>query len=452
MPTFALETWMWTQRVFLGHRRLQHLAVALGLGACNDSVPITTAFCGGFGEAKAEFASTPSGYAPTVFVVEPGLAPRMSALIAASVRQMITGDSDGDGRQDEWAYPKAQIAIVSTSDLFPLLSSLDCTPAPGLPCPPTKLANALYQYAPYGYADDVDAFLDAVDCLAANLDHAGDACTSQFIRRETEDLRYANVVIITDRDLCDATDPACKDEPMRKLVSGFPRVDLVVAVPADLLDDASYEQLQPSDYYARILGDPRMAKGAGPLSCGDVSAEPARNFVSVFSHDDSSFGALLSLCSTTAKALVDRDEDMCGAYVDAVRLNIFSDTRIEADGRAACKVLETLPPTGRITHCAQLSDHGRSLDSIRADGRETCSWTQISPDAAMRGPQEGFYLVNGPWTHPAPDQRTREDFTPPCYGIADSPGPHLEYTPGTPFIAGSTRIIDCVLDHGGRCQ
>lgn len=78
--------------------------------------------------------------------------------------------------------------------------------------------------------------------------------------------------------------------------------------------------------------------------------------------------------------------DDCSQFYPSGGHSLGLDTdrfEVEADGRFACQLFETLPSTGPITRCAQLESYGRRFEAIASDsGREVCEVEQVRQDEA----------------------------------------------------------------------
>lgn len=434
-------------------------AAGHALVACESPVPVTTDLCGGHGEFASEIGIGSRGGYDLVFVIEAGLAERVSSWVEAVVRQLVTGDADSDRRQDHHAEPFLRVAVLLPDEVPALLAFQQCSAQPGVACSSTELAHAAYRYRPYGYGDDPDAFLESVRCRLANVGRAS-ACPPAPEPESVRESRpfaqtWADVVVVTDRDLCAAGDATCAEDPLRALLAGQRaiRVNWVAGVPADLLNDEGQRRLEidRSDYLMQLASDPRLADDAAPLDCAGGEAEPARRLLQALSSDEDD-GSLLSLCALDARALIDRTYFTCGGFADASPLFYgIDDVRFAADGRARCDLLEILPADGPITRCEQLLDFGRStVDDVAQDeGRETCRLEQLVIDGGAPPSGYGFFYTPGPTESPAGRMPARSDFLPPCFGVIDGPAARFELTAETEAITDSTLLLRCELTHGG---
>lgn len=129
----------------------------------------------------------------------------------------------------------------------------------------------------------------------------------------------------------------------------------------------------------------------------------------------------------------------------------------DADGRAQCQVLETLPSDGAITRCAQLDDFGRSFHHIDDDGRQVCAIDQLlTDDDGVPEDGYGFYYyvydargAQGERGQPTtlnffPLPTPTPDFPPTC-GVPTESGPYLLMSENTPFITSSIIESHCAL-------
>lgn len=263
---------------------------------------------------------------------------------------------------------------------------------------------------------------------------------------------WAEVVVITDRDLCAAEDPACAGDPLRALLD-FDLMDssivsLIAGLPPDLVDEASLSALD-IDREARLAAiatDSRLADDAEPIACDGVVADPAGRIVrELASH--SHRGALLSLCALDAETLLDRTYYYCQGGADGAWITPPADVSVQPDGKVACELLETLPEEGPITHCDQLSQFGRGPDFSGDDGRETCALDQLVAEGGVVPSGYGFFHTAQPITARPDRPPVRGDFLRPCFGLIPSRLPHIELSPETALIAGSRLTMRCQLDH-----
>jgi hypothetical protein len=319
------------------------LAVGFAAG-CREDVPITTEP----GQMQDELHSTLTwgAWSDTVLLeLEPSERAGSTDAALALIREMVTGDSDGDGTADHFAYPHLRVAVVTSAWADGFFANACDAPAP---CSVTPQLVG-YDWFPYGFAPaSPEPFLDQVRCLLSS-DPA--ACA------EPNDLTLAPYfVVVTADDL--ATKP-----------------------------------------YAEILDSP------GSVDYGSWSPR-----------------------------------------IDRV---LFDD-----DGRVQCTLRETLPTSGPITHCDQLSAFGRTFDHVDADGRDVCEIEQLAPDVGTGTPDGyGFYYYEG-------DQPPLLTLVPmavpyPEFGLGCSCGVFYDYGHGqllmkmnSPFVPESTTNLRCALTPG----
>lgn len=189
--------------------------------------------CGGFpattqGECRqGELATEVSFYDPgedVLLIIEPALAEQLRPRLLALLRAMATGDTDDLPGKDVWVPSSLRVAAITPQAAARLVAEARCADesseqAPE--CPHTSVPFARYSGAPYGFADDADAFAEHVLCL---LGSAPEACASP---QEPGELAFGTSVLVwlvTTRDACDpfGFESDC-DQALSSLVEGFTR-------------------------------------------------------------------------------------------------------------------------------------------------------------------------------------------------------------------------------------
>lgn len=321
-------------------------SLALVLCACTQDVPITTE--PGRMHGELQWTLTGGRFSTTVLLVlEPSERAASTEAALALVREMVTGDSDGDGIADHSAYPRLRVAVVTSEWADGFFASACVAPAPCSVMPQV----AGYDWYPYGFAPaSPEPFFVQVRCLLSD-------------------------------------DPASCTVP----------------------DEA---ELGPS---------------FSPVTASDLAT---KTYAEIF----------------YTGGFVD-----FGPWSPPVDRVLFRD-----DGLVECTLQETLPDSGPITRCDQLTDFGRIFDHVDADGRDVCAIQQLAPDFGETTPEgHGFYYYEGTTT--PPDLSLIPVAVPyPEFGLACSCGvfyqsghPHLLMTLGTPFVPESTINLHCALDADG---
>lgn len=138
----------------------------------------------------------------------------------------------------------------------------------------------------------------------------------------------------------------------------------------------------------------------------------------------------------------------CVLQLDLAANSNLNDVAFDDDGLVRCTVTETLPSTGPITRCEQLTDAGRTLLRVDDAGREVCSLAQVGTNAdGSPGTGRGFYFYDGdmPPHDGAFTRPTASPDRPTTCGVYFSPGRYLLQTPATPFVWGSEITERCTL-------
>lgn len=287
--------------------------------ACTEE-PLTTidARCG-HGEATFELA-TYAADRDVIVVIDREQARAVEPRLRALVSALITGAVDDGGERVLRHDQSIRLSIATPAQLAD--NSSTGTPLPFL----------RYQNAPYGYADDLEAFLDRLPCLYGPM-------------------------------------PASCAEADSELAPGIAYADFIL-VGTDESNEGTIALIASSVYEY----EGRIAQVA-------IEAPDYRP-------------ALFELT------------DCSHAYPhDAVPLEVES-FKVEADGRFACRLFETLPATGPITRCSQLERYGRRLhETASNEGRETCEVEQVLPRDADTShgwliPFENDYRISWPEGEP----------------------------------------------------
>lgn len=142
-------------------RALTVIALSVALVGCTEDVPITTE--PGLMHDELHQTMRWGAWSETVLLVlEPSERAASTEAALAFIREMVTGDSDGDGVADHYAQPSLRVAVVTPEWVDGFFSN-DCD-APAA-CAVTP-AVAAYEWLPYGFAPaSPAAFLDHVRCL-----------------------------------------------------------------------------------------------------------------------------------------------------------------------------------------------------------------------------------------------------------------------------------------------
>lgn len=150
------------------------LVCALVLAACAEDVPITTEPDREYIEFVHTTALSQDLVTDLVVVLEPTERAAALPIVRERVRQLATGDADGDGVADHYAEPVLRVTALTPEDLrararqdpeYPQYWLPTCWLSP--PCF-TDTPSARYRFEPYGFAPPVDHLLTDVDCLLSD--------------------------------------------------------------------------------------------------------------------------------------------------------------------------------------------------------------------------------------------------------------------------------------------
>lgn len=424
------------------------LALALLLG-CADEPLTTQQGCSG-GELFREIAFfDPPG--ELLLIVEPELAERLRPRLLALLRAFATGEVDDVPGKDVWAASTARVGAVSIQAAEGVALEQRCLEAGNDPshCFHSPLPFVRYHGAPYGFADDPDAFAEQVLCL---LGPGADGCASAPEPDEPPfDSVPLQVWLITDQDSCDpfGGEQGC-DPQLNALVgtwrgnrmwgSGWWWPTLIAGFPADLTTVNAFHGVDDdrSRYLRQIASDPRMLAPRGADACegrGELSAEPARELLRTFG--DTGDGDM-SICADDYRPVLEMTS--CGGFFDGATWDLDPEQLArDADGRADCDFDEVLPAKGPIMHCAQLADFGRSAEPVAMDhGREVCRLDQLTPSDGAAGNGYGWYLADA-----SDRESVQPEPLPTCFGIILGNGLTPVYAHGTARVPNSSVRFRC---------
>lgn len=426
--------------------RLLAVPLLVASAGCSEATPTSQLGCG-FGEMRVEYAA-PAWRRDVLMVVEPELARALDRQLSGLVRAMVTGELDDVVGQDAWAVPHLRLGALGIDEARALWSALECAEGEGR-CPSVFVepSFARYRWAPHGYEDDVEAFVDVAMCLArGEADCEG---SPSLPDEQPFGSDFLDVVLVTHDDLCDPFDGRddCHRE-LDRLVRGWGEVPrwwprVIAGVPPDLTTaEAWHDAADRRVYLGRIHDDPRM-QASGEDVCagaGAITAVPAPELVRALAEAGD---GLVSICNDDYRPLLEMRE--CFGAIDYGALGFEGDrlSRLE-DGRYDCRMFEVLPAEGPVTRCAQLTDFGRSETLRVEDGREVCDVEQLSEEDALAGRGAGFYLSSD--ALPLESWPSRGNRRPPCTGYLG--GSSIPTLAGTQPIAGSTVRVHCTTSAG----
>lgn len=322
------------------------------LGGCGD-VPITAEPNRGVRETVNTYRVTDMSLVDIALVLEPAEREQARPWVRQLLRELLTGDADGDGTVDHHASSQVRVTVLTQAQL-----SAFTVPAENPDfvvsrcvrdgsCQPPE-PSATYQWLPYGFAPSIEAYLNTVDCL-----------------------------LTADATNCDVED------------NGMPW--------------------------------PAFETWVSPVTLADLEA------------------TITTLCVAL---------QTCALQIDVAADLALNDVAFDDAGLASCAITETLPASGPITRCDQLTDAGRTLLRVDAAGREVCAISQVAtnPDGSP-APGRGFYLYEGdmPPLDGASAAPTASPEFPTTCGVYFDPGRYILRTPQTPFIVGSDISERCTL-------
>lgn len=351
--------------------------VLLSFGCADTTVPITTGDACGQSEIELQVI-VGEGPRDVLVIIEPELArsiePRLRVLLAG----LISGRADDDSGHRLRRDAELRVAMLSPADAADLVVQLaDAEHEPAV-------RFNRYRYAPYGYEDDVAAFVERVLCPL----HADRTCESSSGSDGEPyglDGAYVEAFVITERDACGAGEQpveggvAC-DPELTKLVAAWrdyptsPVLSVIAGAPADRLTLEAYQRA--SDWPADVLQDPRMHGARDADICDGAAERPVQAAPVLIEALAEPYTALASLCSSDLRGVLQMSD--CG-YADWALPVWLERIGRDSAGLATCEWHEVLPAEGLITHCAQLAAFGRAAEPIEiVDDREVCAIEQIA--------------------------------------------------------------------------
>lgn len=373
----------------------------LSLSTCTPSQPAPT-------DVDPWRASTPLGE-EVLIIASSEDAPRVRQRVVQLLRAYVSGDHDDEPGQDHWAPADLRVTVVTPERAAAFAQEARCLArdsedAGAADCAQTTVPSVRYRWAPYGYADDVDAFVANVDCLLGALtDNCTPQPTAANAGRPRADAPFEAWLVAT-RDVCTAAaDSGDCDPALTSLLARWPRYTyddgsplwwprLIFGMPREVLWNAVPGSR--SEFVRELVQDPRMQARASDIcrGSGELRALPGVGLLERFSEDG---GGFISVCAADYRPLLDMETCAFSADWAALGIDDLQHPRDDA-GLYPCELEELLPSDGPLTQCSQLADHGRDPKPLRIyEAREVCRVQQVSEADGLSG-VAGWYAGEPP--------------------------------------------------------
>jgi hypothetical protein len=357
-------------------KRAGYLVLILGLVGCAETDPLTTTEvpCG-YGERVYEYV-LPAVRRDVIIVVDSALRRTIEPQLRQLIAGLATGVVDDDPTHRLSHGSELRLAMLTPSQTTAAIGAQASEHIPFL----------RYRYAPHGYSDDLDAFLERTRCLTSPF---VPGCSDIAEYGDTP-FEFAELFVVSSHDICRAGEVSTGsavscDEELTRMVFAWQRSDranswlpsLIVGVPDGIVNLEA--RSEPGGLIQHVLSDPRMHAVREANICGPhaITAQATPALIEALAIED---GGFASVCATDYRGvLATRSCTSFSSHFDLFGLDTAKLLQ-RADGTYACTLYETLPATGPITTCSQLEAFGRRpFGWAQAGEREVCEVDQVLP-------------------------------------------------------------------------